>query len=236
LETPPANDLPLFFPRDLLVTMRPNSLRRFTGIPDSATLSEARTCVRGGGTLIFPTDTVYGIGCDPADSTAVAAVFAAKRRPPDKPLALHVANSADALPFVTQLTPAALTVMEKLMPGPLAIVVRRNPEFAAAAVGGAATISVRCPDDDACRAILSATGPLAATSANISGMTPYDGSSYDLDRLPDATLALVKGPTRWRRESTVLDCTAAAAKILRSGALSADVIRSALAGIAELES
>jgi len=216
--------------------MRPDSLRRFTGIPDSATLSDARACVRGGGTLIFPTDTVYGIGCDPSDAYAVAAVYAAKRRPPDKPLSLHVANSADALPFVTRLTSAALTIMEKLMPGPIAIVVERNPEVGAAAVGGAATISIRCPDDDACRAILSATGPLAATSANVSGMTAYDGTGADFDLLPDATIALIKGPTRWRRESTVLDCTAAAAKILRCGALPADVIRSALAGIAELES
>jgi L-threonylcarbamoyladenylate synthase len=216
--------------------MHPHSLRTFSGIPDSATLSAARACVRGGGTLIFPTDTVYGIGCDPSDASAVAAVYAAKRRPPDKPLSLHVANSADALPFVTRLTPAALIIMDKLMPGPIAIVVQRNPDAAAAAVGGAATISVRCPDDDACRAVLTATGPLAATSANISGMAPYDGTTDDFDLLPDATLALVKGPTRWRRESTILDCTAAAAKILRCGALPADVIRSALAGIAELGS
>lgn len=216
--------------------MPPNSLRRFTGMPDSAMLSDARACVRSGGTLIFPTETVYGIGCDPNDASAVAAVYAAKRRPPDKPLSLHVAKSADALPFVTQLKPAALTVMDRLMPGPIALIVARNPETAAAAVGGAATISIRCPDDDACRAILTATGPLAATSANISGMTPYDGTNDDFDLLPDATLALVKGPTRWRRESTILDCTAATARILRSGALSADVIRSVLAGIAELES
>ncbi len=216
--------------------MRPHALRRFTGIPDSATLSDARACVRDGGTLIFPTDTVYGIGCDPSDAVAVAAVYAAKRRPPDKPLSLHVAKSVDALPYVTQLTPAALIIMEKLMPGPIAIVVARNPARAAAAVAGAATISIRCPADDACCAILTATGPLAATSANISGMTPYDGMSDEYDLLPDATLALVKGPTRWRRESTVLDCTAATAKILRCGALPADSIRSALAGIAELES
>lgn len=216
--------------------MPPRSVRRFTGIPDAALLQEARACVHAGGTLIFPTDTVYGIGCAPSDASAVAAIFAAKKRPADKPLALHVATRADALPYVAALTPAALTVMEKLWPGPLAVVVRRNPNSAAAAVGGADTISVRCPDDDACRAILRATGPLAATSANISGMTPYDGTEDDVDRLPDAALALLKGPTRWLRESTVLDCTSAAATILRRGALSEETIRSALAGIAELES
>ncbi len=216
--------------------MQPLTVRRFSGIPEDALLSEARACVRGGGTLIFPTDTVYGIGCDPSDATAVAAIFAAKRRPADKPLALHVAKSGDALPYVNEVTTAAHALMEAFWPGALTIIVRRNPDFAAPAVAGGANIGLRCPDDDACRAILRATGPLAATSANISGMTPYDGASDDLDNLPAATLALVKGPTRWRRESTVLDCTGPAARILRRGALSTQDIRSALAGIAELES
>src|SRR5579862_1479653 len=109
--------------------MRPNRVRRFDGMPGDALLSEARSCVRDGGTLIFPTDTVYGMGCDPSSEDAVAAIYAAKRRPADKPLALHVANAADTSPYVTDLTPAALTIMETLWPGPVAIIVRRNEKM-----------------------------------------------------------------------------------------------------------
>src|SRR4029077_12076079 len=93
----------------------------------------------------------------------------------------------------------------------------------------------RCPNDDACRTILAATGPLAATSANISGEIAYDGGDGQEARLPDASLALLKGPTSLRRESTVIDCSAALPRILRTGALDAAAIRAALAGIAEVE-
>jgi tRNA threonylcarbamoyl adenosine modification protein (Sua5/YciO/YrdC/YwlC family) len=215
--------------------MRESGVRRFSGVPNAALLGEAATCVRTGGTLIFPTDTVYGIGCDPENQHAVAAVFAAKRRPPDRPLSLHVARAEDALHLVADLPRAAHVLMEKFWPGPLTIIVRRAPHAIAAAALGGATIGLRCPDDDASHAILIATGPLAATSANISGETAYDGSDADVARLPEASLALLKGPTSLRRESTVLDCTGAMPKILRSGALRADTLRAALAGIAELE-
>lgn len=215
--------------------MRSSGVRNFAGIPHAALLSEAAACVRAGGTLIFPTDTVYGIGCAPDNSRAVAAVFAAKRRPQDKPLSLHVARADDTPAYVAELSPAARVLMEKFWPGPLTIIVRRPPGAIAAAVLGGATIGLRCPDDDACSAILAAVGPLAATSANISGESAYDGSDGDIERLPDATLALLKGPTSLRRESTVIDCTGAKPVILRAGALDADAIRAALAGIAELE-
>jgi len=215
--------------------MHESGVRRFTGVPNAELLDEAAACVRGGGTLIFPTDTVYGIGCAPDDARAVAALFAAKRRPPDRPLSLHVARADDALHLVTELPRAVHVLMERFWPGPLTIIVRRAPHAIAAAALGGATIGLRCPDDEACNAILISTGPLAATSANISGETAYDGSDDDMERLPEATLALLKGPTSLRRESTVLDCTGAMPKILRSGALRADTLRAALAGIAELE-
>jgi L-threonylcarbamoyladenylate synthase len=215
--------------------MRDSAVRRFTGVPSATLLEEAAACVHAGGTLIFPTDTVYGIGCAPDDAQAVAAVFTAKRRPHDRPLSLHVARAADAMHFLTELSPAVHVLVDRFWPGPLTIIVRRAPHAIAAAALGGATIGLRCPDDDACKAILTATGPLAATSANISGESAYDGSDDSVERLPEATLALLKGPTSLRRESTILDCTGAMPKILRSGALRADTIRAALAGIAELE-
>ena len=215
--------------------MRSSGIQRFDDIPSAAQLAHAAACVRGGGTLIFPTDTVYGIGCDPDDPNAVAAVFAAKRRPPDRPLSLHVAQLDDARSYVQEFPHVARVLIDRFWPGPLTIIVRRAPHAGAAAAFGASTIGLRCPDDNACRMILTATGPLAATSANISGLSAYDGREGQEERLPDASLALLKGPTSLRRESTVLDCTTAIPRILRPGALDADAIRAALAGIAELE-
>ena len=216
--------------------MQQQALRRFTGIPNAALLAEAAACVSAGGTLIFPTDTVYGIGCAPDDAAAIAAVFAAKHRSPEKPLSVHVALAADALRFALEPSRAMLTLMAQLWPGPLTIIARRAPGIADAAAPGRTTIGLRCPDDDACRAILAAVGPLAATSANFSGESAYDGSDVDVSRLPDATLALLKGPTSLRRESTVLDCSGAFVRVVRHGALADDIIRAVLDGIAVLES
>jgi L-threonylcarbamoyladenylate synthase len=175
------------------------------GVPDDATLRDAAACIAGGGTLIFPTETVYGVGCDPDNAHAVTEIFRLKRRPHDKPLAIHIAWPEQAPRFARALTRSAQKIIEKLWPGPIAIVVERALDQATAAALGGATISLRCPDDAACAAILRATGPLAATSANMSGAAPFDGEEASRASLPDATMAIITGPTRLRQESTVVD-------------------------------
>lgn len=201
---------------------------RLSGPPSEDDLRAAAACAAGGGTLIFPTETVYGIGCDPENEGAVAAVFAAKRRPPDKPLAVHVAAAGDVLGFVASVPPVARAIMSALWPGPVAIVLRRLPGRARAAARSGPTLSFRCPASEACRAILHATGPLAATSANISGRPAYTGVE-DEATLPDATLAIIAGPTSLRRESTVVDCSTGAAEIVRAGAVDPLAIERAVA-------
>lgn len=200
---------------------------RVAGVPDAAIVAQAADCVAAGGTLIFPTETVYGIGCDPNSEPAVAAIFRAKRRPIEKPLAVHVAQPQDALPFARTLTSSARGIMHACWPGPVAIIVERVSDVAQAAALGGLTISLRCPDDDACRAILAATGPLAATSANISGADAFTGDEDAIDTLPDAALAIITGPTRLRQESTVVDCTQEIPRIVRQGAVDAKTIQAA---------
>jgi L-threonylcarbamoyladenylate synthase len=203
---------------------------RSNGEPDAETLQAAAACIAGGGTLIFPTDTVYGIGCDPEDEKAVRAVYDAKRRPSDKPLAVHMARPDEARIYAASWNNAAERLIERFWPGPLAIVVERAPARAAAAARGGATISLRCPNDAACASILRATGPLAATSANISGQPSFTGENENITMLPEADLAIITGPTSSRRESTVLDCTTNAVRVLRSGAIDDAAIERALAG------
>jgi L-threonylcarbamoyladenylate synthase len=185
---------------------------------------EVAACVRSGGTVIFPTETVYGIGCDPDDAAAIDAIFRAKGRSRDKPLALHIADAAQAAPFVAELTQCARRAMQRLWPGPVAIIVRRRAGRYEQAACGLDTISLRCPDHALCRAMLRETGPLAATSANVSGCTAFTGEAENPSELPEATLAVLAGPTTLRVESTILDCTGDEARIIRAGALPSAVI------------
>jgi len=200
---------------------------RCSGVPNPDTLREAAECIAAGGTLLFPTETVYGIGCDPENARAVEAVFRAKRRPADKPLAVHVAARDDAERFAAVITSAARRIMNSLWPGPVAIIVTRSPQRAAPAALGGETISLRCPSDQACIAILQATGPLAATSANISGEPAFTGGEADISSLPQASMAIITGPTRLRQESTVVDCTSETPRIVRPGAVDRAAIEAA---------
>lgn len=191
--------------------------RVFTA-PDADVLADAAACIRAGGVIIFPTDTVYGIGCAAGDDRAVEKIFALKHRPTDKPLAIHAATPAEATAYADTISPAARALIDRFWPGPLTIIVQRSPDVSTAAARGGKTIALRCPDDDACRAILAATGPLAATSANRSGAVAYDGGD-DVSALPEADLAMISGPTKKRMESTIVDCSTGAVRILRQGAL-----------------
>lgn len=203
------------------------------GSPSDELLREAAACTASGGALIFPTETVYGIGCDPQNEKAVAAVFKAKGRSADKPLAIHLARPEDARDFADSLSPVAQALIERLWPGPVAIVVARRKSRADAASCGGATVSLRCPADAVCAAILRATGPLAATSANTSGKQPFTGLE-PVDSLPEATLAIISGPTRLRKESSVVDCSTDTARIVREGAVDAATIRRAISGVGRL--
>ena len=191
---------------------------------EDALVGEVAACVRSGGTVIFPTETVYGIGCDPEDEQAIDAIYAAKGRSADKPLALHVADAAQAEPFIGELSECARRAMHQLWPGPVALIVRRREGRYARAACGLPTISLRCPDHNLCRALLREIGPLAATSANISGSAPFTGDCDNVAALPEATLAILAGPTKFRAESTIVDCTGTTPLIVREGAVSFDTM------------
>lgn len=198
------------------------------GVPNDDDLRDAKACIDAGGTLIFPTETVYGIGCDPENAAAIAEIFRLKGRPADKPLAVHVASPEQAPRYARTLNGCAQRIMHALWPGPIAIIVERATGVAAPAALNGATLSLRCPDDAACAAILRTCGPLAATSANRSGASAFEGDEASVGSLPDATLAIITGPTKLRQESTVVDCTTEIPRILREGAVDAASIELAI--------
>ncbi|MFY9779783.1 MAG: L-threonylcarbamoyladenylate synthase [Candidatus Baltobacteraceae bacterium] len=182
--------------------------------PPQEVLEAVAEAVYGGGTVIFPTDTVYGIGCDPAQPKAIGRIFALKRRPPDKPLGLYFGNVAELLEYAPGNRLAARAA-RAFLPGPLTIVVARLPFVDERVSAGLPSVALRVPEHALCRAILERCGPLAATSANVSGSPAFDGANET--ELPAADLLVDDGPTPLGAESTVIDLTGEEPRLVREG-------------------
>jgi len=185
-------------------------------------VEEVAAVAFGGGTVIFPTDTVYGIGCDPMRLQSVERIFAAKGRPRDKPLSLHLASTAELLEYVPN-DERAQTLARRFLPGPLTLVVKRPAWINELVSAGLPSIGMRVPNHALCLALLERCGPLAATSANRSGACAFTGEGEE-GCLPEADLFVYAGPTPLRAESTIIDLTGEHARLIREGILSADMI------------
>jgi L-threonylcarbamoyladenylate synthase len=191
-------------------------------LPDGdAARAEAVALLRAGRIVAIPTDTVYGIAADLALPDAIERLFAAKRRPPEKAVAVLLADAAQAWSLGAS-SPAASLLAERFWPGGLTLVLPVRPEVRLPGVlaAGSPTIGVRVPDHPAPRALAAALGPLPTTSANLSGQ-PDAGDARDVAETLGAAIALVidGGPVRGGPASTVVDCTTDRPAILRSGAI-----------------
>ena len=181
-------------------------------------VEEVASVVQGGGVVIFPTDTVYGIGCDPYDSEAISRIYGAKERPHHKPLSLHLATVAEFVEYARDYRDV-VAAARRIMPGPVTIIIPKPAFISTDVTSGLATLGFRVPQDELCSAILERCGPLAATSANISGTQAYYGGG-DWEQLPPADLLVENGPTRHQRDSTVIDMTGMQPVVLREGVVS----------------
>ena len=168
--------------------------------------------------MIFPTDTVYGIGCDPYSIIAIGRIYGAKERPGSKPLSLHLAALSEFVEYAREHRDV-VAVARRLMPGPVTLIIPKPAFIDPDVTSGLATLGFRVPDDPLCSAILERCGPLAATSANLSGELAYRGGG-DWESLPPADLLVENGPTRYERDSTVIDMTGARPVVLREGVVS----------------
>ena len=187
---------------------------------------EAADVIRRGGTVAFPTETVYGLGANALDAAAVAAIFAAKQRPADNPLIVHIGNVGQLPEVVDEVTPIARRLMDAFFPGPLTCVLPKAAGVPDVATAGLETVGVRMPRLDLARRFLEACGvPVAAPSANLSGRpspTTWQAVAEDLDGRIDCIL---QGElTEVGLESTVVDCTGDRAVILRAGSIAAEEI------------
>jgi L-threonylcarbamoyladenylate synthase len=188
----------------------------------SAIADAVASVVGRGGVVIFPTDTVYGIGCDPVRAESVERIYALKSRPRSKPLALHFATVAELLEYAPGNTLAA-ALADAFLPGPLTVIVARPSYVGPFVTAGLPSVGLRVPKHSLCQAILERSGPLAATSANVSGEPAFVGKGFVRD-LPPADLRVDDGPTPLGVESTVVDVTGNETRLVREGAISVGML------------
>jgi L-threonylcarbamoyladenylate synthase len=198
----------------------------FSSSPDA--IPQALAILRAGGLVAFPTDTVYGVGALAFDGKAVEAIYAAKDRPIEKAIPVLIGDAEDVEKVGREFPKLAHRLAARFWPGPLTILVPKHLDLPEA-VSATATVGVRVPDHAVARLLLRAAGPMAVTSANISGaQSPVTAQEVyeQLDgRIP---LIIDGGKTPGGIPSTLIDCTGAEFKVLREGPISLRELYSAL--------
>ena len=201
-------------------------------ISDGA-LEAAARALRDGRLVAFPTETVYGLGADACNADAVAGIFAAKQRPSFNPLISHVASIEDAF-ALGRATPFAKRLAAAFWPGPMTLILERQTECPIARLTSAGLdhIALRVPADvTALKLLRSFGGPVAAPSANLSGRISPTRAEHVLEGLTGRIdIVLDGGRCESGVESTVVDCSGGAARILRPGGVTRDDIEASMAG------
>ena len=190
-------------------------------------ITEGAEFIRLGGVVAFPTETVYGLGANVFDETAVAKIFKAKQRPPDNPLIAHVSSIEQIQELSSDVTLAARKFIDAFFPGPVTVVIAKSPRVPLLATAGLETIGIRMPRFELSREFIAACGvPLVAPSANLSGRpspTTWQAVFEDLNGRIDCILQ--GEPTEIGLESTVVDCTGAQPILLRKGSVSLEELQ-----------
>jgi len=197
-------------------------------ISDPGAIQHAADVLQRNGLVAFPTDTVYGVGALAFQAEAVEKLYTLKERSKEKAIPVLIAHPADLSRVARELTPAAQRLAEKFWPGPLTLVVSKQPSLPEA-VSATATVGVRVPDQPLTQKLLELTGPLAVTSANLSGAPAALTAAEVLAQLSGRLeLLLDGGRVLGGQPSTVVDCSRDTFKILRVGPISASDINQAL--------
>jgi L-threonylcarbamoyladenylate synthase len=194
----------------------------------AATIERVAAIWRGGGTVAFPTETVYGLGANAFDATAVQRIFDAKLRPAWDPVIVHVGQGLPLGRLVAEISDAARALMEAFWPGPLTLLLPRGPDVPDVVTASRPLVGVRMPSHPVARALIAAAGmPIAAPSANSFGRPSPTTATHVLDDLDGRIDAVVDGgPTRHGVESTVVDASKAPLLVYRPGAVTLEALRS----------
>lgn len=195
-------------------------------LPQQEAIDSAASIIRDGGLVAFPTETVYGLGADAMNESAVQKLFQAKGRPADNPLIVHISDREMLNRAAAAVTEQGERLIERFWPGPLTLVLERQPEVAPSVSAGLPTVAIRMPDNKiALELIRSACTPIAAPSANASGRPSPTTAAHVLEDLGGRIdFILDGGATNIGIESTVLDLTTDPPMILRPGAITREML------------
>jgi len=193
-------------------------------------IEKAAKILRAGGLVAFPTETVYGLGADASNPAAVRKIFAAKGRPADHPVIVHISDMSELKHWAAEVPRAAWLLAEKFWPGPLTIVLKRSPHVNDLISGGQNSIGLRVPGHPVAQQLLKAFGGgIAAPSANKFGRLSPTTAEHVREELGNAVeMVLDGGPCDIGIESTIVDLTCDPPAILRPGRVSAQQITDAL--------
>jgi tRNA threonylcarbamoyl adenosine modification protein (Sua5/YciO/YrdC/YwlC family) len=195
-----------------------------------AGLAAATTAIRAGELIILPTDTVYGLAADAFDAAAVSRLLDAKGRGREMPPPVLVGSPATLDALARDLPSWARKLVDKYWPGPLTLVVRQQSSLQWDLGETRGTVAVRMPHDKTALELLARTGPLAVSSANVTGSPAATDADQAAEMLSGSvTVILDGGPTADDRPSTIVDCTGLQPRVLRIGAIGVDELRAVLA-------
>jgi L-threonylcarbamoyladenylate synthase len=193
------------------------------------TIPRALEILGQGGLVAFPTDTVYGVGALAFDEKAVESIYAAKDRPVEKAIPILIGGPEDLDKVTVEVPPIAAKLAARFWPGPLTLVIPKHPNLPDV-VSASPTVGVRVPDHPVARALLRAAGPMAVTSANISGQaSPKNAEEVSRQLNGRIPLILDGGETPGGVPSTVVNCLGTEPVILREGPVTLEDIQFILA-------
>jgi len=206
---------------------------------ESKSIAAGAECIKAGKLLGLPTETVYGLAADADNDAAVAHIFAAKGRPADHPLIVHVADASAVAHYAQDIPAFARQLMAAFWPGPLTLILPRQPGVAHAATGGNATVGLRCPSHPVAQALLRACAAqavwgVAAPSANQFGRVSPTTAAHVAGEFGEDLLILDGGACSVGIESTIIDCSRGQPVLLRPGAITPEQVQ-AVCGLKVLQ-
>ncbi len=206
-----------------IVTVDENNL-------DTEIIEEAGRIIKAGGLVAFPTETVYGLGGDALNPGSSRKIYAAKGRPSDNPLIVHIADLKDLNRLVTKVPENAYRLAEKFWPGPLTMIFNKSKEVPLETTGGLETVAVRMPSDRIAGAFIKASGGyVAAPSANLSGRPSPTLAKYVIEDMDGRIDMIIDGGASLvGLESTIVDMTSSQPMILRPGYITREMLEEAL--------